>query len=185
MNEYLRPLLGLLARLNPREQRLVVVFLALLAVVVVYGVIVEPLVGGRRRLASDIESLSGDVAVMETLADRIHALETIGAKKRKGPAGPAEDFSLFAFIDKAAVGSVREETVASMTPTRRPLEQGMEESTVELKLSAVTLAEIVALLREIEGARHPVYVKRLDMKKRYDERREFDVVLIAGAMSRT
>jgi hypothetical protein len=85
------------------------------------------------------------------------------------------------FVEKAAGASVRPESIGSMTPSRRPLDGGRHESTVELKLSGATLGEVVALLRAIEGEASPVYVKQFSVKKRYDDASRFDVTLIAAA----
>jgi hypothetical protein len=70
-----------------------------------------------------------------------------------------------------------------MNPTRRKLPKGLEESAVELRLQDVALADIVGLLRQIELAQEPVYIKRLDLRRRYDDRTRFDAILIAGAVS--
>ncbi len=173
----------ILARLAPREQRLVAVFGALLAAVLGYQVVVEPLVGGRRRLAGEIESLGNDLAAMESLADSI---------RRAASRAPAEttkreldkDFSLFSFVDRVTAAAVDRESVTAMTPTRRKLDDGTEETMVELKLARVSLAETVALLRDVQNASQPVYVKRFDLRKRYDDRSRFDVVMVAAALAR-
>jgi len=72
-----------------------------------------------------------------------------------------------------------------MNPTRHQVREGIEESTVELRLTTVSLTQVVGLLRKIELADHPVYVKRVELKRRYDDHTRFDVVIVAGALSRT
>ncbi|MBI5504895.1 MAG: type II secretion system protein M [Deltaproteobacteria bacterium] len=174
---------ALLARLSPREQRLVSVFTALLALTLLWTGLVSPLLAGRGRIAAEIKGLENDLAALGDLGRKIHAAEgNLAGADRSADA--EKGFSLLAFVDKAATASLRRESVASMSPGRRPLDGGREESTVELKLSAVTLPEIVALLRDVEGGKSPVYVKHLSIKKRYEDASQFDVTLVTAAVTR-
>lgn len=183
MRRLLEQIAALLARLSPREQRLVSIFTLLLAATLLWMGVISPVLDGRRRMAAEIEGLRGDLAALADLGKKIHAAEGNLAGAAKG--GDAEKgFSLLAFVDKAATSSLRRESVASMSPARRPLEGGREETTVELKLSAVTLPEIVALLRDVEGGKAPVYVKHLSIKKRYEDASQFDVTLVTAAVTR-
>jgi len=184
MRRLLEQAAALLARLSPREQRLVSVFAVLLAVTLAWVGIVSPVLTGRRRIATEIEALRSDLAALGDLGRKIHAAEGTLAGTAKN-AEAEKNFSLLAFVDKAASSSLRRESVASMSPGRRPLEGGREESTVELKLSAVTLPEIVSLLRDIEGGKAPVYVKHLSLRKRYEDASQFDVTLVTAAVTRT
>ena len=47
----------------------------------------------------------------------------------------------------------------------------------------IRLPELVGLLRQIEEAAHPVYIKRLELKRRYDDRSRFDALIIAGSVA--
>lgn len=171
----------LLARLSPREQRLVGIFASLLAVVVVWSFVIAPFLGGRENMRREISTLRSELAELEALARQIKQSEADLPKKGGGAAKPPADFSLLGFVEKAAGASLRPESVASMTPSRRPLDGGRQESMVELKLSSVSLGEVVALLQGIEGERSPVYVKQFFVKKRYDDASRFDVTLVTAA----
>ncbi len=173
-----------LGRLNPRERRLVGIFSALAAVAFLYVGIIEPIVEQRTRMERRIETLSGDLAQLQALAGRIRRLEgELGQKT--APTNASKDFSLFSFIDKATSASVAADAVASMNPTRRRLPEGNEEHSVELRLQDIALGELVGLLRQIELADEPVYIKRLDLQRRYDDRTRFDATIIAGAVAAT
>jgi type II secretory pathway component PulM len=150
----------------------------------VYIAIVEPVVSTRARMETHIDTLSKDLATMESLATQIERLQQRVATTKK-PETAGAGFSLFSFIDKATTASVSREAVASMNPSRRPAREGLEESAVELRLSSVALPELVGLLQQIENATEPVYIKRLELKRRYDDQTHFDVVIVAGSLSRT
>jgi type II secretory pathway component PulM len=170
----------LVARLSPREQRLVAVFASLLGVVFVWSLVIGPFLGGRERLRKEIDGIQSELTDIDSLAQRIRQTEhEAPAGARKTPV--AADFSVLAFVEKSAGSTLRPESVASMTPARRPLDGGRQESSVELKLSAVSLSEVVALLHAIESEGGPVYVKQFSIKKRYDDPSEFDVTLVTAA----
>jgi hypothetical protein len=180
VNARLRQFQALVARLSPREQRLVAFFGVLLVASAVWSMLLGPFLTGRGRLESEIGSLRTEILVLEELAQRIRASES-DAPKRSATKAAAADFSLLAFVEQAAGASLRPESIASMSPSRRPLDGGRQESTVELKLSGVALGEVVALLLAVERGEAPVYVKQFNLKKRYDDPSQFDVVLVAAA----
>lgn len=168
-----------LARLSPREQRLVAIFAALLAAAMAWSFVLSPFLGGRERVRQEIDGLRGELSELEGLAREIRQLQA-DAPKGGGPVKAAADFSLLAFVEKAAGASLRPESIASMSPARRALDGGRQENTVELKLSSVSLGEVVALLRGIEGERSPVYIKQFAVRKRYDDSSRFDVTLVTA-----
>ena len=180
MNVAVHQVQVMLARLSPREQRLVAIFGGLLAVTLVWSLVVGPVLGGRESMRKEIDGLRGELSQLELLARQIRTTEATAPKKKEAVEATA-DFSVLGFVEKAAGASLRPESIASMTPSRRPLDGGRQESTVELKLSGATLGEVVALLRAIEGESSPVYLKQFSVKKRYDDASRFDVTLVAAA----
>ena len=180
MNAAVHQVQVLLARLSPREQRLVAVFASLVAAVLAWSLVISPFLGGRERVRREIESLRSELSEIDGLARQIRQSEA-ELPKGAAPAKPPAEFSVLAFVEKAAGASLRPESIASMTPSRRALDGGRQESAVELKLSAVTLGEIIALLGGVEGERSPVYIKQFVVKKRYDDASRFDVTLVAAA----
>jgi len=170
----------LLARLSPREQRLVAGFAALLACVLAWSLVLSPLLSGPERLRHEIDGLRGELSELEGLA---HQLRQSEAELPRGgaPVKTPADFSVLAFVEKAAGASLRAESIASMSPSRRALDGGRQESTVELKLSSVSFGETVALLRAIERERSPVYIRQFSVKKRYDDASRFDVSVLVAA----
>ena len=180
MNARLHQVQVLIARLSPREQRLVAIFAGLIGTVLAWSLVISPFLGGRDNMRRDIDGLRGELSELEGLATQIRLTET-DAPKDGTSVKPAANFSVLAFVEKAAGASLRPESIGSMAPSRRALDAGRQESTVELKLSGATLGEVVALLRAIEGERSPVYIKQFFVKKRYDDPSRFDVTLVAAA----
>lgn len=181
MNAAIHQVHGMIARLSPREQRLVAVFGALLAGVLGWSLVVSPFLNGRDRVRTEIEGLKKEIGDLQRLATQIKQTSA-ETPKDSAPVQPTADFSVLSFVEKAAGASLRPESIASMTPSKRALDGGRQESLVELKLSSVSLGETVALLHGIEGEASPVYVKQFSVKKRYDDSSRFDVTLVAAAM---
>jgi type II secretory pathway component PulM len=182
LRQILLPLASAFSRLNPREQRLVVLFAGVAVISGFYVFVAEPLMQTRARMQNRIEALRKDLPEVAALRQRIEQLERSAGT---GGGVATADFSLFSFIDKAATSSVSRESVTSMNPSRHPTRDGMEETSIELRLTGVTLPEVVRLLNEIEDGGAAVFIKRLELKRRYDDKARFDAVLVAGALSRT
>ena len=172
-----------LARLSPREQRLIGAFLALLTAAALYLGVVEPLLQGRTHLEQRIVTLSDDIVAMRVSGARVADLErSLGRLENNRKL--TKDFSLFSFVDKSASTTVTPGAIAAMNPSRRRVRDGEEESLVEVRLSSVPLTEVVGFLRKIEQATEPVYVKRVDMKRRYDDKTHFDATIVAAMIEK-
>lgn len=172
------------ARSSERARgRLVTLFGAVAVIAGVYLFVVEPFMENRERTRRRIETLARDIDAMQALASRIRTLEA-AATIPSGDGDTLDSFSLFSFVDKATSASVNPDAVASMNPAKRPLKRGLEESSVELRLTSVTLPEVVGLLEKIEAATQPVYIKRVELKRRYDDSSRFDAIIVAGATSK-
>jgi len=184
IRQLLRTAAGALARLSPREQRLLAIFGSVLLAAGLFVLVIEPVAAGRRSAERKIAALDGDVREMQRLAARIRQLQTAVGNAAADDGAADKGFSLFSFIDKATSASVSREAIASMNPSRRPAREGFEESTVELRLTNVSLTEVVGLLRQIEAATEPVYVKRVELKRRYDDNARFDAIIVTGSVSR-
>ncbi len=187
MSERLRQILHAavagFARLSPREQRLISVFVGLLVLAGAYLGIVEPIVRSRARLEQRIVTLSDDVVAMRKTASRITEIErSLG--RLESTRKTAEDFSLFSFVDKSASATISPGAIAAMNPSRRKIRDGEEESLVEVRLSSVPLTEVVGFLRKIEQAAEPVYVKRVEMKRRYDDKARFDATVVTAMVEK-
>ena len=166
-------------RLSPREQRLIALFAALLVAAAFYLGVAEPLLNGRARLEQRITSLSDDITYLRKSAARVVDLErSLG--RLESSRKPSENFSLFSFVDKTASTTVTPGAIAAMNPSRRRVREGEEENLVEVRLSSVPLTEVVAFLRKLEQAVEPVYIKRVDMKRRYDDKTRFDATVVAA-----
>src|SRR6185369_15401487 len=95
-------------------------------------------------------------------------------------------FSLFPHIE-STVSQVLggREKIASMNPQNKELSGAYREESVELKLNAVSLQQLVDLMYSIEKGAQPLRMTRLQVKKRPREPQSFDVIATVAMLKST
>ena len=184
MTELRRRLEQMLERLSPRERLLVGGALAVTVVIVLW--LVATSLGERHRLlAAQIAASERDLADMATLRNRYLGLraERDAVQHRLSAAG--SDFSLFSHLQTVTRDALSPDRVSAMNPSTRSLADGLQEEDVEMRLSAVSLRDMVALLYRVEKTDLPLLVSRLQMKKRYDQPYVYDATLVVGRLRPT
>ncbi len=182
MNQLLEQVSALFARLSRREQRLVSLLGICLAFVALVGLVVYPLIDSHTRMDRGLGKLRSDIRAMHQAGSDIRDLQArLG--HTSGRAHADVDFSLFSFVDRVTASAVDKESIESMNPSRRQLKPGVEEMSVELRLSRVPLSAVVTVLKSVEESGKPVYIKQLQLKRRYDDKSRFDVVMVAATMA--
>ena len=78
-------------------------------------------------------------------------------------------------------------TIEAPYPANEEFVGGIVPAAVKDNVSWNLLNNLCAcgLLRQIEMSKEPVYIKRLDLRRRYEDRTRFDATIVAGAMSKT
>ena len=181
MSELRRRLELLLERLAPRERLLLggAGALVLLLLVWLFG---STLAERRQTVAAQIAASERDLAEMVRMRDRHAALRAeIEAVRQRLTQGGA-DFSLFAHLEGVGRDTVGRERIAAMNPSTRTVNETLQEEDVEMRLSGVSLRELVALLYRIEKTELPLLVSRLQLKKRFDQPYVFDATLVIGRL---
>ena len=69
-----------------------------------------------------------------------------------------------------------------MNPSTRSLNDDLQADDVEMRLSGVSLRELVALLHGAEKGDPPLLVSRLQMKKRFDQPYVFDATVMVSRL---
>jgi len=177
----LRRFAALIERLSPRERVLVGAGGAIGVVVLVWalaGVLAER----RTTLQAQIAASEREVAEMGRLRDHYLQLradrDVVRRKLERGGA----DFSLFSHLEGVTRDVVSRDRVAAMNPSTRAVAEDLQEEDVEMRLSGVSLREVVALLYRVEKADLPLLVSRLQMKKRFDQPFVYDATLVIGRL---
>ena len=181
MNALRLRLEAMLERLSPRE-RLLVGAAATVTTLLVLWFVATSLGERRQLLAAQIAASERDLKELATLRDRYTRLRTErdAVQRRLAAGGP--EFSLFSHLEGLTREVLSAERVAAMNPSTRTVSDDLQEEDVEMRLSAVSLRDVVSVLYRIEKTELPLLVSRLQMKKRYDQPYVFDATLTVGRL---
>lgn len=181
LGDLLQRLAALVERLSPRERVLLGVGAAAGVLVVVWG-LAGFLAERRTTLQAQIAASERDVGEMARLRDRYLQLraerDIVRTKLDRG----GTDFSLFSHLEGVTRDTLSRERVAAMNPSTRTVAEDLQEDDVEMRLSGVSLRELVGLLYRVEKSDLPLLVSRLQMKKRFDQPFVYDAVLVVGRL---
>ena len=176
----LRIVATFLARLSPREQRFVGAAALVLGGTLLYVLVVDPVweaqVRWRARVAAKERELSEVMALSRTYSVLRQAVDN------NRPAAGTNVASV-AFLESLTSSTVGRDKVTGINPAGHETRAGMDQETIELTLSGVSLRELVELLYKIDTASVPLRTVRLSIKKRYKDPYTFDVSLATAAIN--
>lgn len=181
MSELRRHLDQILERLSPRERVLVAAASAVTILLLLY-VAASALSERRQMLTAQIAASERDLSEMVSLRDRFLRLRAESDAIQRTLARGGTDFSLFSHLEGVAKATVSRERIAAMNPSTRKVSEELQEEDVEMRLSGVSLHELVSLLYRVEKSDLPLLVSRLQMKKRFDQPYLFDATLVVGRL---
>jgi len=181
LGDLLQRLATLVERLSPRERVLLGVGAAAGAVVLIWA-LAGALSEQRAALQAQIAASERDLAEMGRLRDRYAQLRTERDGVRRKLERGGADFSLFSHLEGVTRDVLNRERVAAMNPSTRTVGEDLQEDDVEMRLSGVSLREVVALLYRVEKTDLPLLVSRLQMKKRFDQPFVYDATLVVGRL---
>jgi len=170
-----RLLLNYFNRLAPRERLLLGVAVLSLVVISLYSFVWDPLVVGHEQLDRRIAKRESDLKEMQRQRDTylklVRQLEGNRATISEGD----PNFNLLAYLQTTIAQAITREHVASMNPTTKNRGPEYTEQQVEIKLTQVTLPQLVDLVYRVEKGEHPLRFSRLQIKKRVNDIHHFDV----------
>jgi general secretion pathway protein M len=171
---------SLLARLSPRERYAVGAAAVTLGLTAGYAFIIDPFWELHTRLRARIVAKEREVREIAVLRRTYETLrqEVEGLRLPQGPAP-----SPFAVLEGLATTTFGRDKLTAINPAGHEIHEGVEQETIELKLSGVSLQEVVTLLYKIDTAGSMLRCTNLTIKKRYKDPYTFDVALTAIAFT--
>ena len=91
--------------------------------------------------------------------------------------------SPFTVLEGLATSTFGRDKLAAINPAGHETYEGVTQETIELKLSGVSLQDVVALLYKMDTAGSTLRCTNLTIKKRYKDPYTFDVTLTAIALT--
>lgn len=178
MSDLIARLRDLVANLSPRERLLVGGVGAMLALLLVYGLVLGPVLDARSRAALRATTAEQDIQDLERLKrdlDEVNGrLARVEARIASGPQG-----NLFTSLESLARQSAV--AVESMEPQAAPANGRYRETKVQVTLKGVTLPQVVSYLGSIESAPQVLSVKSLRMRTRQDKPELLDVTFTVSS----
>jgi type II secretory pathway component PulM len=169
-----------LARLSPRERQFVAAAGIVLVGAFLYLLVIDPLwqlhidlrarVAAKERELQDIMNLRQEYLAAKNVVDHMQA-------------AVSADFSPVSFLEALTNTTIGQDKIAAITPTNREIRGAATLETVELKLSGVSLRELVDLLYKLDTTGAILRPTKLSIKKRYKDPYTFDVLLSTVAIS--
>jgi hypothetical protein len=171
---------NVLARLSSRERLAVGTAALALAVTVGYVLVIDPLWEAHARLRARIVTKEREVREVAALGRTYQSLRQEVDQLR-----PPRNTGLspFAVLEGLATNTFGRDKLAAINPVGQETHEGMDQETIELKLSGVGLQEVVALLYKMDATGSTLRCTNLTIKKRYKDPYTFDVTLTAIAFT--
>jgi type II secretory pathway component PulM len=172
-------------KLERREQYLVQIGSLIFGVFLLYNLVYQPIMAWQSGLEDDIQTRERDVANVRRLTVTYQRVqqEVARLEKQTAPAGP--DFALSSVLATALGSAIGNDKIGGINadPPKKISPQ-FSQYQVALKLSAVSLAQLVDALYQIKTLKVPVVVSDISIKKRVGEHDSYDVDMTCLALAR-
>jgi len=169
---------------EPREKLLLRALGAIVGVLVLYGFVYTPIVDLRESLATRVVTRRNDLLEVRRLLGAYARLqsELAAAQHRTVPSGP--NFSLFSVVEQSLTKSVSRDRIGSLTPSDHAVPGGFRQYTVEVKLTAIALPQVVDSLYGVQSLAMPVTVSDLAIRPHASDTHSYDVDMTCMALGK-
>ncbi|MGA2410203.1 MAG: type II secretion system protein GspM [Candidatus Binataceae bacterium] len=169
---------------EPRERTLLKIAAAIGGVLILYSFIYQPFIGLRADMQDRVEARQRELIQVRGLMRSYDRMQAALATAEKQTV-PDKDFSLFSVMEQTLDHSVGRTKIGSITPSERPLAGGFQQHVVDLKLTGVSLAQIVDTLYGVQSLPVPVTVSNLHIKQQSQDSYSYDVDMTCMALGRS
>ena len=137
---------------------------------------ISPYLEAKQKLEQSLLRKKNDMLEMEILQSQYLDLRERQGEISRMIDQRKPDFSLFTFLEQQANTVRVKNRVTYMKPSTAELDDGFQESAVEMKMEQITLKQLVDFLTRVESLEQVVVVKRLAVQKNKKEADLLDVV---------
>lgn len=174
-----------LARLAPRERVLVGIALATAVLFSLYTFVWQGLESSRKQLDTRIAKREKELGKLQLQHDTYLDLKRRVEANKSAIAKGDASFNLFSHVQTTVAQAVSADHIASMNPSTKELTQQFQEERVDIKLTAMSLQQIVTVLHRIEKGERSLRFSRLQIKKRQQDPYSFDVTATVSLLKST
>ncbi len=175
---------GRYQKLEPRERVLVQIAGALIGLFIVFNLVYLPIQDALGGLGDRIQERQHDAVEVARMMRTYQRLRVDLATMRTRTVAASGDFSLFSVVEQALTRAPGKDKIGSITPAEKTMPGSMTQYTVELKLNALSLPQIVDTLYGLSALNVPVTVSTLHVTRRTQDPHTFDVEMTCVALGR-
>ena len=152
-------------RLEKREK--LVLFSGVIFVIafIVFQSMIIPYLDARETMIRSLKKNETELVDIQLLRKEYLELKSRQGDIEKRLANRASGFSLFSFIEEQAAATRVKDQVTYMKPSSNEIDEGFNESIVEMKVEQVSLEQLVSFLRRVESEEKIVSVQRISIQE--------------------
>ncbi|MBI3608738.1 MAG: type II secretion system protein M [Nitrospirae bacterium] len=158
---------------NDRERLVLGLGAAAVAIMLGYGLVIDPLLARSARLDRLIVQRQADLERVTRLVGEYREAEGRVTGSNRAIASPGT-FSLLSFLEETASGQQVRNRLVSIRPQPTQALPPYHEVSAELKMESVTLPQVVAYLTALDHAPQRIRVKSVRLKTRYADPKLLD-----------
>lgn len=164
-------------RLEKREKLILLFGIFFVAGFIVLQGVLLPYVEARKTMTRSLSRNETELADIQLLRQEYLELKSRQGDIEERLVERAPGFSLFSFLEEQAAATKVKDRVTYMKPTANEIDEGFNESIVEMKMERVTLDQLVSFLAKIESEEKIVSVQRISIQENGQEEGLLDTVL--------
>jgi general secretion pathway protein M len=163
-------------RLARRERRVLWGGIIFICGFLLFQGVISPYLDARAKLERSLQRTQNDLLEMQILQSQYGEIKRRQGEITRLIGRRDAGFSLFSFLEQQADKVRVKNRVTYMKPSRIDLDEGLQESAVEMKIERVTLRQLIDFLDKVESVDKVVLVKRLAVQKNNKDSNLLDVV---------
>ena len=164
-------------RLEKREKLILLFGIFFVAGFIVLQGVLLPYVEARKTMTRSLSRNETELADIQLLRQEYLELKSRQGDIEERLVERTPGFSLFSFLEEQAAATKVKDRVTYMKPTANEIDEGFNESIVEMKMERVTLDQLVSFLAKIESEEKIVSVQRISIQENGQEEGLLDTVL--------
>ncbi len=172
-------------RLESRERLFLLLGVVFVVCFLIFQMVITPYLEARQTLERSLQRRQNELLEMSILQKEYQDLMQRQGVITRRIEQRSPQFSLFSFLEQQTTAVKVRNRVTSMKPVTTELEDGLEESAVEIKLDGITLKQLVDFLVHVESEENVIVVKRLAVQKNQKESDLLDVVMNVVTFNKT
>ena len=172
-------------RLESRERLFLLLGVVFVVCFLIFQLVITPYLEARQILERSLQRRQNELLEMSILQKEYQDLMQRQGVITRRIEQRSPQFSLFSFLEQQTTAVKVRNRVTSMKPATTELEDGLEESSVEIKLDGITLKQLVDFLVRVESEENVILVKRLAVQKNQKESDLLDVVMNVVTFNKT